>query len=664
SAPAVLIQGSSVNVALGPTTFGGFGFVNRGDVRAYGVYDGITATALRFEGLGGFTVDTAGGVTNDRLIEVSTREADAFGVSVGDGVTIPLLRNRLNLLSSVTSEGADTAYAVFIEGGTVSAFNNSGIVAAELFGETGNAVAIIDTSNTLATITNSGTIVAQIIATDDDLSDNVVPTVTGDSVAIDVSASTIGVTLNQIADTPFTDDDTTDDDVDNRPDVRILGDIRFGSGADTFNLLDGLVEGDLSFGAGLDTFLIDNGAIYSGILSDSGGGLNITVNDGLLDLRGAVGGVVNITNATFSADSELRLNLDETPVDSTLIQATGTVTFAPGAVITPFIPTGLPENGTIVFLTAGSLVGGANVVNPALSGDNVPFVYNLAIELTNPLAADGAANGLQAEFGLKSAAQLGLNINQAIAFDPIIAALRLDADATAAFLTLDNQAEFDDAYEDLMPSFSSAAAELAATAIQQAQGASGNRLAATRLQGIDEVSVWAQEIGYFVSRTPPSLEGQEFTGHGFGMAIGIDGPLDNGALFGLSASFITSEVEEEGRPEGELSATFGQVSAYLGAAAGIVDLDFVAGVGVGQMNSQRFVQIGEDFEAITEAEWWAYEGHGMARASIPLSFGDSWVITPQAALTYVFLVEDGYTEEGGGPAIDYDVDGVTSQRLW
>jgi uncharacterized protein with beta-barrel porin domain len=328
------------------------------------------------------------------------------------------------------------------------------------------------------------------------------------------------------------------------------------------------------------------------------------------------------------------------------------------------VPVGLPSSANILFLTANSLVGGANVVNPSVTGNGVPFVYNLGIALTNPLAADGAANGLVASYQLKTATQLGLNTNQAIAFNPILDALRLDDEAVAAFSALGNQVDFDNAYEDLMPSFSSAAAELAATAIQQAQGASGNRLAATRLQGLNEVSVWAQEIGYFVSRTPPTLNGQEFTGHGFGIAVGIDGPLDNGALFGLSASMITSEVEEEGRPEGEIAATFGQVSAYLGTAVGPIDLDFVAGLGAGQMSSQRVVEIGPDFQREAEAEWWAYNGHGLMRASVPLALGDMFVITPSAQLTYVFLSEDGYTEEGGGAAIDYEVESATSQRLW
>jgi uncharacterized protein with beta-barrel porin domain len=190
-------------------------------------------------------------------------------------------------------------------------------------------------------------------------------------------------------------------------------------------------------------------------------------------------------------------------------------------------------------------------------------------------------------------------------------------------------------------------------------------MAATRMQGLDEVSVWAQEIAYGVERAPPNSNSQEFRGHGFGFAAGIDGPTDNGAIFGLSASFITSEVEEPGRPDGEISTWLGQLNAYYATAVGPVDLDFIVGGGGGQMQSRRFIEIGNPvaFSALSEGEWWAYEGHGSARASLPLSAG--WfVVTPQAALTYVGMGEQGYTESGGGPAIDYIVDDVFTQRLW
>jgi uncharacterized protein with beta-barrel porin domain len=256
-----------------------------------------------------------------------------------------------------------------------------------------------------------------------------------------------------------------------------------------------------------------------------------------------------------------------------------------------------------------------------------------------------------------------MTANQGAAFGSIVDALRTSEAGSFALASLEDSATFFDAYDDLMPSFSSAAAELAATAIQQAQAASSNRLATTRLQGLDEVSVWGQEIAYTVNREPPTANGQAYDGHGFGFALGIDGPLENGGIFGLSAAFITSEVEEEGRPDGEIAASFGQLNAYLGTAVGAIDLDFVGGLGAGKVSSRRFVEIGSGFSARSEAEWWAYEGHGAVRATLPLQVTSWLVMSPQAALTYVALQEDGYTEEGGG-VIDYDVGDAFSQRLW
>jgi outer membrane autotransporter protein len=287
-------------------------------------------------------------------------------------------------------------------------------------------------------------------------------------------------------------------------------------------------------------------------------------------------------------------------------------------------------------------------------------LYNLSVGLVS-----GDPNSLEATYALKTPTQLGLTANQTSAFDPILDALRLDDDASAAFAALSNAEDFFDAYEDLLPSYSSAAAEIATTAIRQGQAASSNRLASTRLHGLDEVSIWAQEIGYGVTRTPPTANGQEYDGNGFGVAFGIDGPLENGALFGLSGAFVASEVTEEGRPEGgEISAWFAQANVYLGAGLGPVDLDIIGGFGGGKLRSRRFVEIGDSFDAFTEADWWAFEGHGSVRVSAPMSVSNWFTMTPQAALTYVALSESSYTESGGGAAIDYDVDSAFSQRLW
>ena len=49
---------------------------------------------------------------------------------------------------------------------------------------------------------------------------------------------------------------------------------------------------------------------------------------------------------------------------------------------------------------------------------------------------------------------------------------------------------------------------------------------------------------------------------------------------------------------------------------------------------------------------------------MPMAVADWFVITPQASLTYAYLNEEGYTEEGGGDAIDFEADSAASQRLW
>lgn len=658
SSPAVWIAADpSANLVLGSNA-SGFGFQNRGVISAEGIYDGFDATALRIEGLGGSTA-IVGTIANDRTISAVATEADSYAIFIGANADVTELLNRQILLSASASEAAQNAYGVFIDvGANLPVLTNTGDMRAQVFGEIGAATTIKDLSGTLTTINNSGTILARLIPTDDDFTDDVTPVATGPAVAIDVSNAASGVTINQTEPTAFTDDDGEDNDSAVLPPVSIQGDILLGAFGDTINLLAGEIIGDIDFGGGVDHMTIDNGALFRGQLSDDGS-LVLNVLDGTLDLRG---GNVTIDSANFGADGVLGVLLSDVPADSTLITA-NTVTFAPGSTINATVPSGLPVSDTITFLSAASMTGGNNVTG-AISGPGTSFLYNMAVELADTLAPDGAANALQLDFQIKTPTELGMNTNQGIAFDPILEALRQDSSAAAAFASLDNEFDFFDAYEDLMPSFSSAATELATTAIQQMQSASTNRLAATRLHDLNDVSVWAQEIAYGLNRDPSTPQGQEYRGHGFGLAAGIDGPTNNGALFGLSASFITSEVEEPGRPEGEIATTFGQVNAYYGTAMGPIDLDFVGGLGAGRMSERRFVEIGDSFNAVTEADWWAFEGHGAVRASAPMRLADWLVISPQTALTYVFLNEQDYEEEGGGAAIDYEADGVDSQRLW
>jgi uncharacterized protein with beta-barrel porin domain len=656
-APAVLIQGDpGDSITLG-VNGKGFGLDVRGNVSGIGVYDGVDAYAISVMGNGAGTTTIDGGIALDFNTTAIGTEADAYALYIGANASTPEVLQRKSLTATSTSETAKNAYGVFFDAGAnVPSFNNSGTIYAQVFGEVGNATAVTDRSDTLTSITNSGTLIARVVATDDDPTDDIPPPpVTGTSTAIDVSTSTVGVTFSQVPDTVFTDDDTVDDDADTRPTIQTVGDIKFGSGADTVNLLAGTVTGNISFGDGADSMTVDNGATYTGRIDDSDGGLTLNVANGTLSLQG---GTTNITTATFGASGQLDALLSATPSENTHIVSSGAITFDAGSRVVPLVPAGLPTSGAFTFLTAnGGLVGASNVTG-VVSGVDTPYVYNLSVDVVS-----GDPNSLEASFILKTPAQLGLSTNQSAAFDPILNALRTDSAASAAFAGLTTEDGFESAYGQLMPSYSSASTELAATAIQQEQSATTNRLSATRLNNLNEVSAWAQEIGYVVDRQPPDSNGQEFRGHGFGLAVGIDGPLNNGALFGLSGSFATSEAEEPIRPDGQISSSFGQLNAYLGTAMGPVDLDFVGGLGLGRMKERRVVEF-NSFSAEADAHWWAYEGHGIVRASVPLRTSNWLVITPEASLTYVGLQQEGYTEEGGGTALDMKADGAFSQRLW
>ncbi|MEQ1491819.1 MAG: autotransporter outer membrane beta-barrel domain-containing protein, partial [Terricaulis sp.] len=661
SAPAILVQANGSNLTVGAGAEG-YGLLIRGQVNSYGLYNGIEATGVRIAGDGVSTATINGGVSVDYAIAASSNEANAQSLVFGQGSISNLLQVRGIVTTNVIAEGAFTSRGIVLESGaSVPTLNNSGAIQAFLFGETGNAVAVTDASGSLVNVTNSGQILAQLIATDSDLTDNIpAPTPTGTAIALDLANATSSILLQQVAPTVFTDDDAVDDLVASTP--RILGDIRLGAFADTFNLNAGTAVGDVAFGNGADVFNINGGASYTGSLTDTDGALTINVQNGTLNYSG---GTLNITSATIGANGAFNALLSGTPSETTNIIASGSVTFAAGAVVRPVVPSGLPTFGTQTFLTAnGGMFGAANVVG-AVNATNSPYLYSINIGTTNPIV-EGAANALTATFQLRTPAQLGLSANQAIAFDPILAALRLDTGAASAIAGISTEYEFFDAYEDLMPNYAEGATEVAATAIQQMQSATSNRMAAVRMQGLDEVSVWGQEIAYGLNRDAPTRNSQSFRGTGFGFAAGIDGPTDNGALFGLSASFIASEVDEPGRPEGEISSWFTQANAYYATAVGPIDLDFIVGAGVGKLQSRRFVEIGNPvaFSALTEADWMAYEGHGAIRASAPMSLSDRFTVTPQAALTYAGISEEGYEEDGGGPAIDYRVDGVFSQRLW
>jgi hypothetical protein len=649
AAVEVVANAASGNVTLGGAREG-FGLVNRGNLVGNGVNDGFAAVAVLLRTEGGRTLDLGNGFANDGIIGAVSYEASVVGVDVGSGVRAPTIRNRNTISVQANANAAThTAHAIRVrEGATVTSVENTGTILSRLRGALGSAWALRDETGLLTTVTNSGTIQADVIPFE------IGGTTAGRGIAIDLSRNTTGITLRQIAPVAFTDDDTIDNVIDTARAVSIVGDIVLGSGADLIEVTHGDIFGNIEFGAGADRFNFSGGGRFEGRLIDADNTLALTVGEGTLALAA---GVSNAGTARFDTGSILSLTLGTTAATSSVFNVAGDVTFNSGSRITARVPSGLPQDGAITFLTAGRLVG-ANNVTGTISGAGVPFLYNVSI---NTLA--GNPNALEARYRVKTADELGLNRRQAPALTPLVEAMRRDSRANAAFASLETADAFNAAYNQLLPNHASASAELAAIAIDQAQRVTTNRLQVSRASAIRNDSFWFQEIAYGVDRDAEAF-GVDYRGYGFGLAGGIDGPLSNGGVFGLAAGFITSEVEEPQRRRGTLSTTLVQANAYLGMETAGLNWDFVMGGGLGQLSSERLVDIGPSFSATAEADWWGAEGHASAQVSAPYAVGDRMTIEPRAGLTYLALYEQDYEEEGAGAGINLALDSVVSNRLW
>jgi hypothetical protein len=327
SAPALWIAADpSADLALGPTSApGGYGLHILGDVTGRGVQDGVEASAIRIEGLGGSNVTTAAGVNNEGTILSLSHEADSTALFIGANADVPTISNVGSITAQSTTELASQAHGILIDSTAtgVNAIVNSGTIQATVIGALAEAVAIRDESGTLSSIDNTGSIFAQLLGA------NGVPvTETGTRIAIDVSNSVSGVTITQAQNANV--------------DIQelIQGDILFGSGGDTIDLSAGTIRSNISFGAGADQFTIDGGALYEGILSDGDDDLTLDIINGTLHLTG---GAVTISDANFGADSILGVTLSGDVLDPPVITALGTVTFDSGAEIDVNVPGGLIE---------------------------------------------------------------------------------------------------------------------------------------------------------------------------------------------------------------------------------------------------------------------------------------------------------------------------------
>jgi hypothetical protein len=673
SAPTLAIGSDTRSVAIGAVGTGdnAYGLISKGNITSIGVYDGVSATAVQLGGNAGQTTTIAGGARFDAGIAATAYEATATGVAVKAGTTAPVLWNKGSIAGYSVSEGVFDARGVAIDqGANVTTLKNAGAIAATLAGEKGNAYAVIDNSGSLTTIENTGKISASISPTDDSLdtddadSDPTNETITGKAVAIDVSKNTTGVTLTQngVNDGDdlkdgIADPDADGDGVDDADEPAIVGAINFGSGADTFNVQNGLVLGDISFGAGADALNISGGAAVLGAVRDSDGQLAINIGKGSLGLTNAE--TINATSLNLGAESKLVFTADPSANNgagaNTHIVASGPVTIASGAQLGLRLTSLLTAPTSYTVITGGSLSVGT--INQDLLG-NTPYLY--------VASSRNDTNNVYLDVRRRSATEIGMNKAQASAYDATFAALSQDKQVATAFLGQNTKDGFLGLYDQMMPDQGEGFFAALQNANQAISSATGFRPDPGDRYGPD--SVWIQEINSLIRRDTDDTMGSDT--QAFGFVGGYEAMGDAGGALGLTLAYVSVEEHDIAAKVGEqTTGNFVQLGSYWRRSVGGWRFNAGGGGGYGWYKGERTFNSGDidgdgkvDVSRHNSAKWNGYTFNAFAGTAYEAKFG-RYFARPEARLDYLFLQEGARNETGGGdPAKPNDPNAIDQNR--
>ncbi|KRA61766.1 autotransporter [Caulobacter sp. Root655] len=676
-APALLIGSDTQAVTIGAvgTADNAYGLVSKGSISASGVYDKVAATAVQI-GTGGATVQATtlvGGARFDGAVTASSRDANATGVNLTAGANAPSIWNRGQITSTSASYAGSTntgdARGVVINAGaSATSLNNSGSIQVTRSGETGNAIGVLDAAGTLTNVTNSGQIVARVAAPTakaDGTAPATAAVATGTAIALDLSASTAGVTVNQVAPTstaitttyPSADTVTSASATTAIGVPLIVGDVRFGSGADTFNVQSGTVLGGISFGAGADTLNIGGGASVIGALRDSDGQLAVNVAKGSLGLTNAE--TINVTSVNLGADSKILFTADPSANNgagaNTHIVASGAVNIASGAQVGLQLKSLLSAPTSYTVITGASLTAGT--INQDLLG-GTPYMY-VASSRTD-------ANNLYLDVRRRSAAEIGMNVSQGGAYDAVFAALGKDTPLANAFLGQTTKDGFLGYYDQMMPDQGEGFFAALQNANQAISAATAYRPDPGDRYGPD--SIWIQEINTLVRRDTADTMGSDT--QAFGFVGGYEAMGDAGGALGLTLAYVSVEEHDIAAKVGEqTTGNFVQLGGYWRRSIGGWRLNAGGGGGYGWYTGDRVFSSGDankdgvvDVTRKNHAKWTGATFNAFAGTAYEAKFG-RYFIRPEARLDYLWLREGERKESGGGAGFDQVVKRRTSDSL-
>lgn len=644
SSPALRIASANNDIHIGGLTYVvtpvsppsvNYGLNIRGNVLAYGIYENKDAKAIELGGQG-HNVVIDNGILITGTVTSTGYKSSATALNVLSGLSTPRLDIGGTLYATTTTTKGDTSTALNIAtGASLPQINvaHSSFISAVTNGSQGKAVAILDRSNSVTSITNNGAITAIINASDDN-SDSVADTVVNRAIAIDLSANSVGATIAQI-------DDSTATTISN---PSITGDILLGSGNDTVSSSGGTITGNIDFGAGVNSFSLSNSAVYKGKLTSSGT-VDFDLSSGTATL--SKGTNINVSELHVGSTGALTLTLDSSTPLNPIISGSGPVTFDNGAELNLSLDEIVLSATHYNVISASSIdLGNMNIAN--LDG-KAPFIYH--VDLTK--SADSTL--LMADLRLKTQSEGGLNDNEYAAFTPILTAASSNSSTTTSLLTPTTEDAFKAVLNQFLPNYS-AENILGLSHSNQSMAEALGTLTHIPKSGTSQY--WLQEHGF--NQTRDSGETSGFDTTGFSFAGGRETAMGDNSAIGVYIAYTSiSPYDGYAIANETLTSSDLTIGGYWRTKTDRMRAWAHAGVGYNTFDSNRqLITTSANHQA--QAKW-----HGTsASAGVGISYDypiGSFVLTPVASANYYSLKEDAYNEIGGTDSFNLYVASRTGQ---
>lgn len=660
SAAAVQIGTSGSNTVIGAVAAdsSGYGLIVKGAIAGYGVYDGVAANGLVLGGLGG-DVTIAKGIGIDGTLAAVSYDSNATALRLGSGASTGTIKVGGTIGATGSALTGTSARAIVIDAGaSVNSLTISGTVGASaLSTEKGTAIAILDSSGTLASLSNTGRISASGGLT---------------NTAIDLSANATGVTLTQaLASATAT-----------AP--SITGDIRLGSGNDSLTVSAGSISGNLALGAGNDSIALSGTSSLTGNVGFGVGNANLSLSDsakltgavdfgsgsgtltlgGTSTLTGAIsnsgnmavvlnGGTLNATNtgtvslASLSASrtSTLGVTINAATNTATVYEVAGAASFASGSQVKVNLTQVSGSAGDYVIVRAGSLSGSPTLATSTL----LPYLFKGSV------TGDSNAGTVTLSIAAKSVTDLGLTGSLARAYPAIFNALDNDAAVASAYLGISDGSTLATNLRQMLPDHAGGTFEAVT---------SGSRATARILSdpnGIyrtkdGRLGFWLQQVGFGGAKSVGDTASYDISGWGAGG--GVEYLTDLGA-FGGSFAYIHASDSSGSSNNAVDSDQYELAAHWRGQWGPLLAFARLSAATIGFTGTRHFEN--GDVTRTADGKWDGKLYSATAGAAYQWQMG-RFSLRPAVGIDYYRLKEDGYSEAGGGDAFNLTVLGRSSDE--